>query len=165
MYTHNLDPILVDFGFVVIRWYSLAYIFGILIGWYLAKQYFVSENIKNQFDDYLTYVIIGLIIGIVLGLIRNFLNKAEIDDRKKIRRSKNFLRKKSIDFLMDKRVSGIFSIMLLVGMPFYLSHQSKTPIYFGMYSAKMLIINIAYILIFFVSTLAFIYSFKKKLDD
>ena len=32
MYTHNLDPVLIDFGFLAIRWYSLAYIFGILLG-------------------------------------------------------------------------------------------------------------------------------------
>ena len=32
MYTHNLDPILLDFGLIAIRWYSLAYIFGIIIG-------------------------------------------------------------------------------------------------------------------------------------
>ena len=32
MYTHNLDPILFDFGFMAIRWYSLAYIFGVLLG-------------------------------------------------------------------------------------------------------------------------------------
>ena len=29
MYTHSLDPVLFDLGFLVIRWYSLAYIFGI----------------------------------------------------------------------------------------------------------------------------------------
>ena len=32
MYTHNLDPILFNFGFLSIRWYSLAYIFGIILG-------------------------------------------------------------------------------------------------------------------------------------
>jgi uncharacterized protein involved in exopolysaccharide biosynthesis len=105
--------------------------------------------------------LIGLIIGLVLAIIRNFVNKVEIDDRKKIRKSKNFIRKKSIDFLMDRRVSGLLSIMLLVGMPFYLSHKSKFPIYFEMYSAKMLTVNIVYIIIFFVSTAAFIFSSKK----
>ena len=38
MFTHNLDPILFDFGFLSIRWYSLAYIFGILIGWWYGKK-------------------------------------------------------------------------------------------------------------------------------
>ena len=43
MYTHNLDPVLFDFGLLVIRWYSLAYIFGILIGWWLGKK--IIKNI------------------------------------------------------------------------------------------------------------------------
>ena len=38
MYTHNLDPVLFDFGFVVLRWYSLAYILGIIFGWWLGKK-------------------------------------------------------------------------------------------------------------------------------
>ena len=38
MYTHNLDPILFSFGFISIRWYSLSYILGILIGWWLGKR-------------------------------------------------------------------------------------------------------------------------------
>ena len=37
MYTHNLDPVLLDLGFIAIRWYSLSYIFGIIIGWWLGK--------------------------------------------------------------------------------------------------------------------------------
>ena len=38
MFTHNLDPVLFDFGFVAIRWYSLSYVAGILIGWWLGKR-------------------------------------------------------------------------------------------------------------------------------
>ena len=49
MYTHNLDPILFDFGFLVIRWYSLAYIFGILIGWWLAKKIILKKFKKVNF--------------------------------------------------------------------------------------------------------------------
>ena len=47
MYTHNLDPILVDFGFIAIRWYSLAYIFGILIGWWFGKK-IINHILKNN---------------------------------------------------------------------------------------------------------------------
>lgn len=110
-------------------------------------------------------ILIGLVIGLLLGLIRNYVNKAEIDDRKKIRRSKNFVRKKSIDFILDKRVSGTLAVMLLIGMPFYFSHESKYPVYFGMYSAKMLIVNILYILSFFTSLIAYRYSSKKKHNE
>jgi len=47
MYTHNLDPVLFDFGFLVIRWYSLAYIFGILIGWWLGKR-IILKRFQNS---------------------------------------------------------------------------------------------------------------------
>ena len=33
MIVHNFDPVLIDFGIVQIRWYSLAYVLGILAGW------------------------------------------------------------------------------------------------------------------------------------
>ena len=74
MYTHNLDPVLFDFGFLVIRWYSLAYIFGILIGWYLGKRVILGKfknlnfNIK-EFDNLITCIIISLLIGGRIGYI------------------------------------------------------------------------------------------------
>ena len=76
MYTHNLDPVLLDFGFIAIRWYSLAYIFGILLGWWFGKKIIIhisksfdcKFNIK-EFDDLITYIIISLIIGGRLGYI------------------------------------------------------------------------------------------------
>ena len=33
MLIHNLDPVLIDFGILQIRWYSIAYILAILLGW------------------------------------------------------------------------------------------------------------------------------------
>ncbi len=76
MYIHNLDPVLIDFGFIAIRWYSLAYIFGIVIGWWLGKR--IIDHIikhstikfdKKEFDDLVTYLIISIIIGGRLGYI------------------------------------------------------------------------------------------------
>ena len=74
MYTHNLDPVLFDFGFLVIRWYSLAYIFGILIGWWLGKRIILKRfqnrnfNIK-EFDNLVTYIIISMLLGGRIGYI------------------------------------------------------------------------------------------------
>ena len=76
MYTHNLDPILFDFGFAAIRWYSLAYIAGILIGWWLGKR-IILERLKNtdwkfdlkEFDDLISYLIISIIAGGRIGYI------------------------------------------------------------------------------------------------
>ena len=76
MFTHNLDPVLLDFGLIVIRWYSLAYIIGILIGWWLGKKIitkrFKSVNYKfdiKEFDDLITYIIISLLVGGRVGYI------------------------------------------------------------------------------------------------
>ena len=52
MYIHDLNPVLINFGFFEIRWYSLAYIFGILIGWWLAKK-IIEFKIKNKIISYL----------------------------------------------------------------------------------------------------------------
>ena len=39
MYIHDLNPVFIDLGSFEVRWYSLAYIFGILIGWWIAKNF------------------------------------------------------------------------------------------------------------------------------
>ena len=76
MYTHNLDPVLLDLGLLEIRWYSLAYILGIILGWWLAKKIIprvlLSKNLKfnlDDFDDLITYIIISIIIGGRLGYV------------------------------------------------------------------------------------------------
>ena len=69
MFINNFDPVAIEIFSLEIRWYSLAYILGILLGWYLAKKIFIRNNIKDGFDDYVTYVIIGLILGGRLGYI------------------------------------------------------------------------------------------------
>ena len=70
MFTHNLDPVLFEFSLITIRWYSLAYIFGILIGWSYGKKIISSkltstEELVNskEFDDLITYLILSIIIG------------------------------------------------------------------------------------------------------
>ena len=70
MLTNNFDPVAFQIFTFEIRWYSLAYIAGILIGWILSKRVFISnQNIKKCFDDYLTYLILGIIIGGRLGYV------------------------------------------------------------------------------------------------
>ena len=70
MFTNNFDPVAFQIFTLEIRWYSLAYIAGILIGWSLSKKIFIStEKIKENFDDYLTYLILGIIIGGRLGYV------------------------------------------------------------------------------------------------
>ena len=70
MFINNFDPIAFSIFFLEIRWYSLAYIFGILLGWVFCKKKLITnEKISNLFDDLITYIIIGIIIGGRLGYI------------------------------------------------------------------------------------------------
>ncbi|MDC3257305.1 prolipoprotein diacylglyceryl transferase [Candidatus Pelagibacter sp.] len=69
MFINNFDPVAIEIFSLEIRWYSLAYIVGILLGWYLAKKIFIDNSIKDKFDDYITYVIIGLILGGRIGYV------------------------------------------------------------------------------------------------
>ena len=70
MFINNFDPVAFQFFSLEIRWYSLAYIIGILFGWILSKKIFITDqNIKEKFDDFITYLIIGIIIGGRLGYV------------------------------------------------------------------------------------------------
>ena len=70
MLINNFDPIAIQIFSFEIRWYSLAYIIGILLGWILSKRIFISDNdIREKFDDFITYLIIGIILGGRLGYV------------------------------------------------------------------------------------------------
>ena len=78
MIVHNFDPIIIDLGLFQVRWYSVAYILGIVLGWIYAiriikfteqsKYNFISIT-RSQFDDLIIYLIIGIIVGGRLGYI------------------------------------------------------------------------------------------------
>ena len=66
----NLSPVALDLGFFQLRWYSLAYIAGILIGWwYLTKllEQPGAPMAKRHADDFVFYATIGIILGGRLG--------------------------------------------------------------------------------------------------
>ena len=76
MYIHNLNPILINLELFEIRWYSLAYIVGILAGWYFGKRVLYFKNKQesvsfkpDDFDDLISHIIISIIIGGRLGYV------------------------------------------------------------------------------------------------
>ena len=70
MFINNFDPVAFNILSLEIRWYSLAYIFGIIIGWSLCKKIFIkNSDIGEKFDDYITYLIVGIILGGRLGYV------------------------------------------------------------------------------------------------
>ena len=49
MIVHNFDPVFIDLGFFQVRWYSIAYIVGIILGWIYANRIIKKTLIKNNF--------------------------------------------------------------------------------------------------------------------
>lgn len=62
----QIDPVLIEIGPLAIRWYSLAYVVGILLGCayadWLNKKPPVEKKL-NFFDDFMTWAVLGIIIG------------------------------------------------------------------------------------------------------
>ena len=70
MFINNFDPVAIQLFSIEIRWYSLSYILGIVIGWIVAKKFFIlDQEIKYKFDDFITYIILGIIFGGRLGYV------------------------------------------------------------------------------------------------
>ena len=78
MIIHNFSPVLVDLGIFQIKWYSLAYILGIILGWVYAS-HIIQKTSKNEnnfiqikkteFDDLIIYLVFGIILGGRLGYV------------------------------------------------------------------------------------------------
>jgi phosphatidylglycerol---prolipoprotein diacylglyceryl transferase len=66
----NLSPVALDLGFFQLRWYSLAYIAGILIGWWYLTKLLDQPGApmaRRHADDFVFYATIGIILGGRLG--------------------------------------------------------------------------------------------------
>ncbi|MBR0645162.1 prolipoprotein diacylglyceryl transferase [Plastoroseomonas hellenica] len=67
-----IDPVLVQIGPLAIRWYALAYIAGILLGWQLARRLVsLAPRVatREELDDFVTWVTLGIILGGRLGYV------------------------------------------------------------------------------------------------
>jgi len=123
----------------------------------------LGPNNKNLKLSVLLAGILGVGLGIMIGFIRAYVDNSDMDERKKLRRIKHFTKKKTKDIILDRRVSGIVSFLLLIGLPFYIGHRSKFPVYFGLYSTKAMLLNSLYILFLITAILLFIKTvFVKK---
>ena len=70
MFINNFDPVAFQIFSLVIRWYSLSYIVGIMLGWLYCKKLLIKdEKLLKLFDDFITYLIIGIIVGGRLGYV------------------------------------------------------------------------------------------------
>ena len=64
----SVDPELFSLGPLSIRWYSLLFISGFILGWFIFKWFFKREGISKKLLDPLLYtLLIGTIVGARLG--------------------------------------------------------------------------------------------------
>jgi len=66
MFTHSLNPILLNLGFLEIRWYGLLYALGFVITYLFLRAAIKQKKLPLKMDDIdslLVYLIIGTILG------------------------------------------------------------------------------------------------------
>jgi phosphatidylglycerol---prolipoprotein diacylglyceryl transferase len=66
----GLHPVALSIGFIDIRWYSLAYISGILLGWWYLTKLLDQPGApmaRRHADDFILYATLGIILGGRLG--------------------------------------------------------------------------------------------------
>ncbi|MDI7860892.1 prolipoprotein diacylglyceryl transferase [Rhizobiaceae bacterium n13] len=73
-----IDPVAFSVGPIAVHWYGMAYVAGILIGWYYARRMVSTPSIwpngqppmtKTHLDDFLVWVALGIVLGGRIGYI------------------------------------------------------------------------------------------------
>ncbi|WP_229726743.1 prolipoprotein diacylglyceryl transferase [Sphingomonas alpina] len=68
----GLDPVALNLGFFQIKWYSIAYITGILVGWWYLLKLIAQPGApmaRRHADDLVFYATLGVILGGRLGYV------------------------------------------------------------------------------------------------
>ena len=72
----NIDPIALELGPLAIRWYGLAYLTGILLGWFYARALATNAALwvgksapmtPAELGDFLLWAVVGIIVGGRIG--------------------------------------------------------------------------------------------------
>jgi phosphatidylglycerol:prolipoprotein diacylglycerol transferase len=74
----DIDPVIVRLGPLAVHWYGVAYIVGILFGWWYAKRLVSDDRLwspgqrrlkPEDIDDFLVYAAIGIVAGGRIGYV------------------------------------------------------------------------------------------------
>jgi phosphatidylglycerol:prolipoprotein diacylglycerol transferase len=73
----HINPVLISIGPLAVRWYALAYIGGIILGWFYARAIIASRKLWGgappititQFDDFVIWITLGIILGGRIGYV------------------------------------------------------------------------------------------------
>jgi phosphatidylglycerol---prolipoprotein diacylglyceryl transferase len=72
-----IDPVMLQFGPLSVHWYGMAYVVGILFGWWYARRLVSNQQLwrggspmtPGDIDDFLMWAVIGIIAGGRLGYV------------------------------------------------------------------------------------------------
>ncbi len=72
-----IDPIAIQFGPLAVRWYALAYVAGITIGWWWIRRLVATPRLWGQVgrpdlaevDDFLLWATVGIVLGGRIGYV------------------------------------------------------------------------------------------------
>ena len=78
----SIDPVIFSISFIEIRWYSLSYIFGLIIGLMIIKK--LNKNKDNliktsDLDSFLIWAVVGIILGGRIGYVLFYQTKLFIN--------------------------------------------------------------------------------------
>ncbi len=68
----NIDPVAFSLGPLAVHWYGLAYVAGIMIGWFYARRLVdrpmlwrgdAAPMTKTHLDDFLVWIAVGIVVG------------------------------------------------------------------------------------------------------
>ena len=71
-----IDPVAFEIGPVTVRWYGIAYMVGLLLGWYYIRLLLQNQRLwpaakapvtPDHIDDLLLWVTLGVVLGGRLG--------------------------------------------------------------------------------------------------
>lgn len=68
----DISPIIFSIGPLAIRWYSMAYLFGIVMAWWLITRNVKKNNLglsKENIEDLVFYITLGIVAGGRLGYV------------------------------------------------------------------------------------------------
>ncbi len=69
----NIDPVAIHIGNFGVRWYSLAYMAGILLGWWVIARENARRPLENltkaALDDMVVWAVLGIVLGGRLGYV------------------------------------------------------------------------------------------------
>ena len=68
----EISPVMLTIGPLAIRWYSMAYLIGIVVGWFLVNRNVEKNNLglsRAQVEDFIFYLTLGIVLGGRLGYV------------------------------------------------------------------------------------------------